>query len=347
MEAAMGITIKDIAKAAGVSHTTVSRALRDHPALSTRTIEKIKDLAAQMGYVPSATARGLKTRRSCALGAIVSYIEDPFWSEVLHGIDDILHPAGYSLFVAATHREKQREKEVVQAMVQRGVDGVIVCAPQFSPEQSRLLQAYGLPMAIVNNEGAGEYQYLLYNDDIYGIRLVTRHLIDLGHRRIVYLGNARGGTTTENRERGFREEMSAAGFDVRESDVIMAPESTPLGGYEGAQVLLALPETPTAVICYNDYLAVGVYRAFIQAGFCIPQDISVTGFDDINVAAYLNPPLTTLRQFKYDMGVGAARMMLEILEQKRDHSENLPAHQKVRIKGELCIRSSTAPPSRP
>jgi DNA-binding LacI/PurR family transcriptional regulator len=261
-------------------------------------------------------------------------------------VDDTLHPAGYSLFVAATHREKQREKEVVQAMVQRGVDGVILLAPQFSPEQSHLLQTYGLPMAIVNNEGAGEYQYLVYNDDIYGIRLVARHLIELGHQRIAYLGNTLGGRTNQERERGFREEMSAAGLEVQAAYVYHTPKGTPAGGSAGVQYLLSLPEMPTAIMCYNDYLAIGVYSALSQAGLRIPQDISVTGFDDITIAVYLTPPLTTLRQYKYDLGVGAARMMLEMLEQKRDRSEPLPATQKVSIKGELCIRASTAPPAR-
>lgn len=343
----MSVTIKDIARAAGVAHTTVSRALHDHPAISPTTVERVKRLAAEMGYVPSATARGLKTRRTCALGVIVSQIEDPFWGEVLHGVDEVLHPAGYSLFIAATHRDKQREKEVVQAMVQRGVDGVILCAPQFSPEQSSLLHSYGLPMAVVNNEGAGEHQYLIYNDDLYGIRLITRHLIGLGHRRIAYLGNAVGGRTTQARERGFRDEMAAAGLELNEAFVHLAPEGTPAGGAVGVQYLRSLPEMPSAILCYNDYLAVGVYGALYAAGYRIPEELSVTGFDDIPIAAYLQPPLTTLRQHKHELGAGAARMLLEILAQKRDRGEPRPAAQKVGLRGELCIRASTAPPSKP
>ncbi len=208
----MAVTIKDLARAAGVSHTTVSRALHDHPAISTETITRVKNLAVSMGYVPSATARGLKTRRTRALGVIVSDIDDPFWSEVMHGVDDVLHPNGYSFFVAATHRNKQREKEVVRMMVQRGVDGVILLAPQFSSEQAHMLHSYGLPMAIVNNEGAGLYQYLIYNDNDFGINLVTRHLIDLGHREIAYLGNSLGGLTNQERESGFIETMKLAGL---------------------------------------------------------------------------------------------------------------------------------------
>lgn len=337
----MAITIKDIAKAAGVSHTTVSRALHDHPAISRETVAEIKRLAAKMGYVPSATARGLKTRRTRALGVIVSHIDDPFWSEVLQGIDEVLHPAGYSLFVAATHRDRQREKEVVQAMVQRGVDGVILCAPQFSPDQSRVMHAYGLPMVIVNNEGASDSPYLVYNDDRYGSHLLARHLITLGHRDIAYLGNEQGGRTTIEREAGFREEMQAAGLVVPEQNVHLALESTPAGGYAGAQYFLSLARRPTAIMCYNDHLAVGVYSALHAAGLRIPGDISVVGYDDITMAAYLFPPLTTLRQFKRDLGASAADMMLRVLE-TRDLAEVRP--EKISFKGELVIRASTAPP---
>ncbi len=341
----MAITIKDIAKAAGISHTTVSRALRDHPAISSETVARVKQLAASLGYVPSATARGLKTRRTRALGVIVSNIDDPFWSEVLQGIDSILHPAGYSLFVAATHRDKQREKEVVQAMVQRGVDGVILCAPQFSPEQSRLLQTYGLPTAVVNNDGASASPYLVFNDDLYGIRLLTRHLIELGHRRIAFLGNALGGRTTREREQGFREEMQAAGLPVDEASVRLAPQGTPQGGAEGVQALLALPARPTALLCYNDNMAVGVYSALYQAGLRVPHDLSVTGFDDITIAAYLTPPLTTLHQHKHELGVRAANLLLASLEAGPAAQAGALPDQRASIRGELVVRASTAPPS--
>jgi DNA-binding LacI/PurR family transcriptional regulator len=182
---------------------------------------------------------------------------------------------------------------------------------------------------------------------VFGIRQVTRHLIDLGHRKIAYLGNALGGSTTQERERGFREEMAAAGFEVEPSYVHQTSEGTPAGGYAGMQYFLSLPARPTAIQCYNDNMAIGVYGALYEAGLRIPQDISVTGFDDITASAYLNPPLTTLRQHKYELGVGAARMMLQILEQDPGLSEAAPAPQKVSLRGELCVRASTAPPPQP
>lgn len=341
----MTITIKDIARAAGVSHTTVSRALRDHPAIAQETVATIKQLARRMGYVPSATARGLKTRRTQALGVIVSHIDDPFWSEVLQGIDSIVHPAGYSLFLAATHRDKQREKEVVQAMVQRGVDGVIVCAPQFSAAQSRVMQTHGLRMVVVNNEGASASPDLVFNEDGYGIRVMTRHLITLGHRRIAFLGNALGGRTHHRRAAGFRAEMRAAGLSVPAAYLPLAPQGTPAGGLAGAERLLALPQRPTAILCYNDQMAVGVYSAVQQAGLRIPEDISVAGFDDIAIAAYLTPPLTTLHQFKRELGARAAELLLHHLQTPAPAAAGRARPRRIGLKGALVVRASTARPA--
>ena len=186
----------------------------------------------------------------------------------MHGVDDVLHPAGYSLIMADTHRNKQREKEVVLMMVQRGVDGVILLAPQFSSEQSHMLHSYGLPMAIVNNEGAGEYQYLIYNDNLQGITLITRHLIDLGHRQIAYLGNTLGGLTNTERVRGFQRDDDRGRHPSQRR--FHPPDQRRHARRRFCRrrsILLSQPKIPTAIMCYNDFMAVGVYRALTQAGY--------------------------------------------------------------------------------
>ena len=338
----MNITIKDIARAAGVSHPTVSRALNNHPAISPVTRDRIKELAQQMGYVPNAAARGLKTNRTRALGVILRQIDDPFWSEVLDGVDSVLHPEGYSLFIASTHMEKQREKEVVQAMVQRGVDGVILLAPQFSEDQCQIFNNNNLPMVMVNNEGAGECQYIIYNDDIYGATLVTRHLVGLGHTRLAYLGNRTGGMTNRNRLAGFRAEMQASRLPIDEQCIYHASAGNPSGGREGATYLLSLDEPPSGIICYNDFLASGVYNLLYERGLRIPRDISVTGFDNISIAAFLSPPLTTLHQCKFELGEGAARMMLEVLNNRQKAIPDHAPSKKISLKGILQVRASTA-----
>ena len=341
----MPVTIKDIARLAGVSHTTVSRALRDHPAIAPDTTARIKQIAQVQGYLPSAVARGLKTRRSKVLGVIVSAIDDPFWSEVLQGIDDSLHPAGYSLYVVASHREKEREGQIVRSMVEQRVDGVILCSPIFSDDQVHLLQSYGLPAIAVNNSGAEGFSCSIFNDNPFGVSALTRHLLELDHRRIAYLGNQRGGRTNRDREEAFRAELSAAGVAIQPDFVYAAASSFPSGGFSGAQHFLNLPERPTAIFCYNDYMAVGVYSALYQAGLRIPEDISVVGFDNITIAAYMIPALTTFHQPKHSLGAETARIMLYLLNaapggETTPMTESIP--NTIKMRGELRVRASTA-----
>ena len=336
----MNVTIKDIAKAAGVSHPTVSRALNNHQAISEATRKRIIKLAKKMEYVPNAAARGLKTNRTRALGVIMQQIDDPFWSEVLDGVDSLLHPEGYSLFIASTHNEKQREKGVVQAMVQRGVDGVILFSPQFREGQFQILNSYDLPMVMVNNEGAGECRYLIYNDDVYGAGLVTKHLIDFGHTRLAFLGK-RQSESSKNRLMGFRAEMNAAGLPIDERYIYETSAGNPTGGREGAEYLISLGENPSGIVCYNDFLAIGVYNYLQEKGLRIPQDVSVTGFDNISIAEFLSPPLTTLHQYKFELGEGAARMMLEVLSNQQQKKREYSPSKKVNLRGILKIRAST------
>jgi LacI family transcriptional regulator len=270
----------------------------------------------------------------------MEHMGDPFWSEVLDGVDSLLHPEGYSLFIASTHNEKQREKEVVKAMVQRGVDGVILFSPQFREGQCQILNSYDLPVVMVNNEGADECQYFIYNDDMDGARQVTKHLIELGHTRLAFIGKQHS-ASNNNRLAGFRAEMQAAGLAVDRRYIFHASTGNPTGGREGAEYLFSLDVLPSGIVCYNDLVALGVYNYLQEKGLRIPQDVSVTGFDNIVIAEYLSPPLTTLHQYKFQLGEGAARMLLEVLSFKQREERENPPPKKVSLKGILKIRESS------
>ncbi len=334
------VTIKDLARIAGVSHSTVSRALRNHPAIAPETVERIRALAAEKGYRVSAAARSLKTSRSQAIGIILSYIDDPYFSRVLEGVEDTVQPEGYGLFVAASHHDVEREQVAVTAMMEHRVDGVILCTPPFRIEHSRQMEGSGLPLAVVNNQGVDGYDYSVDHDDEQGARQVVRYLIGQGHRCLGYLGNALSGLTNQNRLSGFRAEMEAAGLPVCPGTVFNGPDGRPEGGYAGAHYFLDLPERPSAIVCFNDMMAIGLIRGLQDAGLCIPQDISVTGFDDIDLAAYLTPPLTTYSQPRYELGVEAARLMLRLLSVKT--GDALPEPEHIYLQGRLVIRASTS-----
>jgi len=337
------VSIKDIAREAGVSHTTVSRGLRGSSLISEETTQRIQETAFKLGYLPSAAARSLKTNRSQALGVIVSNIDDPYFSEILQGIEEIAQRSNYSLFMAASQRDPERETCIVQAMREHRVDGVIICSTPFSDEQSRIFSKYGIPIVVVNNQAVEDYRYSIYHDDVHGSRQITRHLIQLGHQRIAYLGNSISGRTTQDRLAGFRQGMEAAGLPVPNLYLYETPGSEPEKGILASDHFLALANRPTAVICFNDMLAIGMLKALQQRGVRVPEEISITGFDNIIFSNYTNPPLTTFDQPKRFIGQKAAELILSLLD--LTSRENVPDQKIQVLQGKLLVRRSTAPPS--
>ena len=337
----MAVTIKDIAQKAGVSHTTVSRALRGSPLISSETSERIEKIAAELGYVPNTVARGLKTSRSGALGVIVRRIVDPFFAEVLQGIEDVLQPSGYSLFLAASERNQEREEAIMRAMSERRVDGVIICSTQVSEEHRQQLENFGVPSVLINNQAIEETGRSVYHDDTDGSRQVAQHLIDLGHKHIGYLGNDRAGRTNEDRLNGYKKALAQAGIPLRPEYIRTCPNGRPQGGSVGVQSFLALPEKPTAIMCYNDLIAVGAMQKLFDAGIDVPKDCSITGFDNIEIAGFVRPTLTTFNQPKFEIGREAAYMMLRLLDDK--HDGDLSTHI-LKLRGNLEIRQSSTVP---
>ncbi len=339
----MPITIKDIAKRAGVSHSTVSRALHGSPLISSETAERIRRISAEMGYFPSAAARSLKTNRSRALGVIVSNIDDPFFSEILQGVEEIARVRGYSMFIAASMRDPERERAIVQDMRERRVDGVIICSASFNTVQQRKLLEYGIPIVVVNNQAAEDYRYSIYHDDVEGSRQVTRYLIELGHKKIAYMGNSLSGRTTMDRLTGFRQEMEAAGLLIPDEYIYEVPGGSPEDGLAALDHFLDLPDPPSSLFCFNDMMAIGALKGLHKAGIRVPKDISVVGFDNIVFSAYTNPPLTTLDQPKRFIGEEAARLILTILDPGA--GGEVPNQEIHKLQGKLLVRQSTAPPS--
>lgn len=339
----MPVSIKDIAKVAGVSHTTVSRALRGSTLISDETTRRVQETALALGYFPSAAAQSLKTNRSQALGVIVSSIDDPYFSEILQGIEEIAQEHHYSLFIAASQRDVERERTIVRAMHQHRVDGVIICSTPFGSERSQQLSKYGIPIVMVNNQAAEEYRYSIYHDDVDGSRQVTRHLIELGHRKIAYIGNSSSGRTTQDRLAGFRYEMQSAGLAFPDKYIYELPGSEPEKASHAAEYFLSLPDRPTAIVCFNDMLAIGVLRAVQQRGVRVPEELSVAGFDNIVFSNYTNPALTTFDQPKRFIGQKAAELILSLLNAASDI--HIPQHKIHVLKGRLLVRQSTAPPA--
>ena len=337
----MSVTIKDIARAAGVSHTTVSRALNGNSLIPESTASAIRELARQMGYVPSAAARGLRTNRSRAIGVIVSRIDNPYFGEVVQGIEEALQGAGYSIFVASSYLDYGHEHSIVQAFGEHRVDGVIIGSVTFNHEHAEILKGYGVPVVVINNQSPRQYANAIAHDDVYGAREVTAHLIGLGHRRIAYLGNRQATRINGERLRGYRLACEENGLTPDPGLVLLSDGSEIENGESAMEELFKLPQLPDAVFCFNDLMAIGALKTLKRRGVDVPRQLSLAGFDNIPYSAYTSPALTTFDQPKLRIGFEAASLLLELINNGNGSNGNRSTTTR-RIRGELLVRESTA-----
>ncbi len=330
------VSIKDIAQVAGVSHSTVSRALKGTGRVAPATRERIRRIAQELGYTPSLVARSLVTRRTHTLGLVVTTIADPFHTEVVRGVEEAALEAGYSLLLAMSNEDPQREMQAVRSFQERRVDGVIVAASRVGARYGDLLCELGVPIVLINNHVEGANIHSVAHDDYDGARQVMAHLLALGHRRIAYLGNARGGNAQERRWSGWRDALIEAGLPAPRTLCATGPDGRVESGQVALERLLAqTSQWPEAIFCYNDMMAIGAMHALKARGIRIPEDIALAGFDDIDLARYLDPALTTLAQPRYEMGRQAVEILLALLEERGK------PRRRIVLRGRLVVRTST------
>ncbi len=333
------VSIKDIAEAAGVSAPTVSRALQNRGRVSERTRQQILAIAKEMGYTPSLVARGLVTQHSRSVGLVVTSFADPFHSEVTQGVEEEATRHNYSIFLGGTAEDPDQELKIVRTLLGHQVDGIIVSSSRVGNRYAELLQASGVPLILINTHVEGENIHSVYHDDYAGSRLICEHLIQRGYQRIAYMGNHMGGCTNVARRQGWLDTVDRA------PEVTALPcYDAPVGGLEGgvraAQQLLRWRASrhglPDAAAFYNDIMAIGAIAVLTEHGVRIPREIAIAGFDDIDVAAYTIPPLTTLQQPRRQMGREAMRRLLTLIQQ-----EVVAGPQSTKMLGQLIIRKST------
>jgi DNA-binding LacI/PurR family transcriptional regulator len=328
----MSVSIKDIAKVAGVSPSTVSRALSDHPRISLETKERIRRLATEMGYSPSAVARSLVTQRTSIIGLAMAWVSDPLLAQVVRGIEDTALEHGYTVILSSFYGEPDREKEVLSTFRERRVDGIIIKSSCLDTYPHSLLSQFGLPIVLINRP---EYIYSVSTNNLHGGRLATEYLLDLGHSRIGYIAAEIGRRTNLDRLKAYKEALQERGIAFDPTLVAMG-DGYARGGKEAMCRLLTLPSPPTAVFCYNDLTAIGAALAVREAGLQVPGDISLVGFDDIELTTYCHPPLTTVRQPAYKLGHRAMKMVLALMVDGQEATS-------VMLEGELVVRQSCRP----
>jgi DNA-binding LacI/PurR family transcriptional regulator len=332
--ATMAVSIKDIARRAGVSHSTVSRALADSPLVNPKTKARIQALAREMGYAPSAIARAMATRRTRTVGLVVTTIADPFVAEIVRGIEETALDHDYNVILCSSNDDPDRELNAVRTLREKWVDAVIVTSSRVGSFYEELTEIR-VPVVLINNQQPGDYSLSVRNDDLHGGRLVGEYLVSLGHRRIAYIAGREDTISSQLRLCGCQEALAQVGLSIP-PEWIFPGDGKPGGGERAARHFLTVTPCPTAIFCYNDQTAMGALHCAKSRGYAVPDDLSIVGYDDISAAAYLDPPLTTVVQAKYEMGRHAMGMVLELLA-KRDVRD-------VLLRPGLVLRASCAAP---
>jgi len=329
-------SIKDIARLAKTSHSTVSRALRGSPLVNEETAAKIRRIAEQCGYAPSAAARSLVTQRSRSAGVVVTTITDPFEAEVVCGIEDTANQEGFTILLADSNGDPDREMRAVALLEERRVDGILVTSSRVGALYLRMLSRMRIPIVLLNSHHPSEFVHSVMIDNTESSVAATRYLIQLGHRRIAYLGDRFGDQSDTERFAGYRSALNDADLPF-EPELVIHGDGKASGGAKAMSMLLSLAKPPTAVFCYNDATALGAMRETHARGLAIPADMSIVGFDDVFFAEYTQPPLTTIRQPARRMGRLAMEALLKLLA----GGDAVPT---LRVAGELIMRESTAAP---
>jgi DNA-binding LacI/PurR family transcriptional regulator len=336
------VSIKDIAKAAGVSYSTVSRALNDSPLISQPVRDHVQEIAKSMGYTPNALAQSLQSHQTNSVGLVITTIADPFFADIVHGVEEEAKKAGISVFLASSNNDPEEEIRIIETFGRRRVDGVIVASSRIGPGYADRLEQIRIPVIMVNTEAVEEKNNLfsVSVNDYLGACQAVQYLIDLGHRKIAYLGVSNRPGSNELRLNGYLATLKSNSITVQSEWILINEDPSPgalsLDLAIGRELAVQLIKTDvSAVFCYCDTIAAGVLDACRKSGVTIPKDLSVIGFDDNTIAEIIQPALTTIHQPKQEIGSIAMNMLIKCLSGG--------VVEDILLDPYLVVRESTAP----
>lgn len=330
----MSVTIIDIAERIGVSYTTVSRALNGKKGVSEKTRQRIIEEAKKMGYQPNAIARGLVSKSTNTIGLIIPDITNPFFPDVARGVEDASRKVNYNVFLCNSNWDKVREREILEALRQNRVDGIIINPNSYGNVE--FLAQLGIPVVYLNTKvDDGESTYIGI-DNVKGAMIATEHLIECGYQRIAYIGGTVKSYSNNQRVKGYLTALENQGIEKDQSIIVNGKFETE-SGYEITKKLLASDNPPDAVFAGNDIIALGVLQCAQEMNLDIPGKFGIVGFDDIYTSSLPQIQLTTVAMPKYFLGKKAFEMLLDKL-----NSEESGVAQYV-IKPKLIVRKTTGP----
>jgi LacI family transcriptional regulator len=331
----MSATIFDVAKRANVSIGTVSRVLNNRDRVRPETRERILLAIRELDYHSNAFAQGLASQQTDTIGLVIPQVNDPFYFGIVRGIEDTVTAAGYSLLIASQPHHTT-ENHYMRLFRRGHVDALILSAIDVSADEVQEMTKSGLPLILVQQD-AGEHIPTVQADNYGGACALTRHLLEHGYRRIAYITGTDNTPDNKQRLRGVRDTLAAHGLSLPDKLIFRGNYLRGSGGV-AMQRILGLPERPEAVFVSNDQMAADAMVVSAESGVRVPEDIAIVGFDDVPLASYVTPPLTTVRQPIYEQGVYAARIALDMLK-SNDPSQTL-VPPRIILPTTLVIRRS-------
>lgn len=332
-------TMKEVAQRAEVSVSTVSHVINETRFVSEDVRSRVLAVIAELDYIPSAVARSLKHQRTRIVGMMTPNNSNPYFAEITRGIEDACFEAGFNVILCNSDDDPRKQTSYIRVLMEKQVDGLIITPSGADEDLGDLLSSARKPLLILDREVENIEADFVTVDHELGGYLATNHLIELGHRHIACIAGPSHLSPAIQRLAGYRRALSSANLQL-DADNVVTSGFTSASGYTAMQRLLAMNPKPTAVFACNDLTALGAICAATNAGLSLPKDLSIVGFDDIELAAFTSPPLTTVAQPKYQLGALAAGMLIDRIAQRREQP------QRKILRPELRIRKSTGAPFR-
>jgi len=344
MKRSASYTMRDVARLARVSVTTVSSVVNGRGGISPEVTRRVEDAIATLDYHPNEVARGLKVNRSFTIGIIVPDVSNLFFNEILRGVESEARRNSYSVILCDSNEDPAQEQELLTLLVRRRVDGILLASTQASLAESRLAMRRP-PIVCFDRDPGGFEGPAVTVDNVLASCEATRHLIELGHQQIAIIAGPETILTGSGRLEGFRKALQTAHLPLRE-EYVRPGDFSMQGGHRAALEILQLANPPTAILVSNNRMTLGLMRALRDLGLKCPQDLSVVGFDDFDWSDLFSPRLTTIVQPSYEMGKRATEVLLQVIQAPDKHLDSGKGKEhRIVLRAELRVRESTAPPA--
>ncbi|MCG6187273.1 LacI family DNA-binding transcriptional regulator [Maribellus maritimus] len=332
-------TITEIANQLGVSPSTVSRALNDHPAISKKTKKAVVKLARKLNYQPNLLALNLLKNKTNTIGVVVPEITSYFFSSVINGIQDMVNPLGVNMIISQSNESYEEEKNIIQTFTSIRVDGFLISPSSETKNfgHLKILTDNNIPLVIFDRDCEGIEVDKVFVDEYNGAFQAVEHLIQTGCKRVAHIAGQQTLSTARHRLKGYKDALSKYNIPVNEKYIVESCGFAPEHGIDPTKKLLALPNPPDAIFTINDGVAIGAMYAIKEAGITIPEEISVIGFDDDPHSSFFKPSLSTVWQPTYEMGVLAARFLMRRI----NASNEISSFRIETLLPELVVRGSS------